>query len=490
MKKTFLLAALLFLCAGFVSCSNDDNGEDDPVVPVDPIESVTAVDGSQTATATISHENRTIDFGQFKELIDISKVQVTFKLAKGVVMKSPATTQATVSLINPLTVTVNDGTKDISYTMTGKGQDIPDPVISAKVGGVAATIDGRDIMVAYSDGMDASAVALELELHDGATVTSPDPLVFDLEFAESAEVVVNYFDTDYTYTVKLSGYQNPFAARGWSDVTADYGQVPDYIKVYKIPAINNLQGEVGYVVLLLKGATMGIAGGTNTPSADGQTIAQLSADKAYTVYLATSSTTLVTMVRDGEVVAEHSSYSQPMLAQDADGNFSLEIGQRFDGQFYSFPFVKNASNFIYIPRNVADGTPWNFKTACGSFNALIWDGVTVTKNEAGANSSYCEYMEDGSHYARGGFGILKSGKPILFNTQGTVTGVSDCKGQTHEDVAAELIAVGCYRAGVVEGSGTPSLVVNGKHTAINKNDPTGDCTGASLKKLVGALAVK
>lgn len=479
MKKTFLLAALLFLCAGFVSCSNDDNGEDDPVVPVDPIESVTAVDGSQTATATISHENRTIDFGQFKELIDISKVQVTFKLAKGVVMKSPATTQATVSLINPLTVTVNDGTKDISYTMTGKGQDIPDPVISAKVGGVAATIDGRDIMVAYSDGMDASAVALELELHDGATVTSPDPLVFDLEFAESAEVVVNYFDTDYTYTVKLSGYQNPFIARGWSDVTADYGQVPDYIKVYKIPAINNLQGEVGYVVLLLKGATMGIVGGAD----NAMTIAEAVKGYDYTVYFATSSTTIPTMVNDGVVVAE-SNYSQPMLAQDADGNFSFEIGQRFDSQFYSFPFRKGASNNTYIPREVTDGTAWNFKSACGTFNALVWDGAVVTMNEAGSNSSYCTWMGDGSKNARAGIGVLKSGKPILFNTQ-----VYGCEGQTHEDVAAELIAAGCDRAGVLEGSGTPSLVVNGKHTAINKNDPNGDFTG-SLKALKGILAVK
>lgn len=479
MKKTFLLAALLFLCAGFVSCSNDDNGEDDPVVPVDPIESVTAVDGSQTATATISHENRTIDFGQFKELIDISKVQVTFKLAKGVVMKSPATTQATVSLINPLTVTINDGTKDISYTMTGKGQDIPDPVISAKVGGVAATIDGRDIMVAYSDGMDASAVALELELHDGAVVKSPDPLVFDLEFAESAEVVVNYFDTDYTYTVKLSGYQNPFAARGWSDVTADYGQVPDYIKVYKIPAINNLQGEVGYVVLLLKGATMGIVGGAD----NAMTIAEAVKGYDYTVYFATSSTTIPTMVNDGVVVAE-SNYSQPMLAQDADGNFSFEIGQRFDSQFYSFPFRKGASNNTYIPREVTDGTAWNFKSACGTFNALVWDGAVVTMNEAGSNSSYCTWMGDGSKNARAGIGVLKSGKPILFNTQ-----VYGCEGQTHEDVAAELIAAGCDRAGVLEGSGTPSLVVNGKHTAINKNDPNGDFTG-SLKALKGILAVK
>ena len=86
MKKTFLFAAALLLFAGFTSCTKDDDkgGEQ---TPVDPIESVTAVDGSQIATSTISHENKTIDFGQFKELIDISKVQVTFKLAKDVVMK-------------------------------------------------------------------------------------------------------------------------------------------------------------------------------------------------------------------------------------------------------------------------------------------------------------------------------------------------------------------------------------------------------------------
>ena len=191
-----------------------------------------------------------------------------------------------------------------------------------------------------------------------------------------------------------------------------------------------------------------------------------------------------------EKIAIYHTNAMHIIAQDADGNFSFEMGQRFDSQFYSFPFRKGASNNTYIPREVTDGTAWNFKSACGTFNALVWDGAVVTMNEAGANSSYCTWMGDGSKNARAGIGVLKSGKPFLFNTQGPVTGVIDCKGQTHEDVAAELIAVGCDRAGVVEGSGTPSLVVNGKHTAINKNDPAGDCTGTSLKKLVGALAVK
>ena len=251
------------------------------------------------------------------------------------------------------------------------------------------------------------------------------------------------------------------------------------------PGVGGLEGEVGYVVLLLPGATMGIVGGVDNT----MTVAEAVKGYDYTVYFATSSTTIPTMVNDGVVVAE-SNYSEPMLAQDADGNFSFEMGQRFDSQFYSFPFRKGASNNTYIPREVTDGTAWNFKSACGTFNALVWDGAVVTMNEAGANSSYCTWMGDGSKNARAGIGVLKSGKPILFNTQGPVTGVIDCKGQTHEDVAAELIAAGCDRAGVVEGSGTPSLVVNGKHTAINKNDPAGDCTGTSLKKLVGALAVK
>lgn len=483
MKKSILAAALL-LCAGcwFTSCSKDE-GEDPQ--PVDPIVSVTAVDGSKTATATISHEARTIDFGQFEELIDLSNVQVTFTLAKGVVMKNPTSTQASVNLMSPLTVTVNDGKQDISYTMTGTAQEIPDPISSASVGGVAATIDGRDITIAYTDGMNVSELPLDLELQDGATVKSPDALTLDLEFTESIQLVVNYYNTDYTYTVKLSGYTNPFAARGWEDVTANYGELPAYIKVYKIPAINGLEGEVGYVVLLLKGSTMGIVGGTNNL----MTIAEAVKSYDYTVYFATSSTTIPTMVRDGEVVAENN-LSQPMLAQDADGNFSFEIGQRLEGKFYSFPFRKDVSNATYIPRQVSEGTAWNFKTACATLNALVWDGATVTKNQAGANSSYCSYMEDGSVNARSGIGVLKSGKPFLFNTQGPVTGVIDCKGQTHEDVAAELIAAGCDRAGVLEGSGTPSLVVNGKHTAINKNDPNGDCTGTGLKKLDGILAVK
>lgn len=490
MKKTFLMAALLF-CAGggFISsCSDDDETKDGPVTSKSPIESVTAVDGSKTATATISDDAKTIDFGTFENLIDLSAVQVTFKLAKGVVMKSPSKAETTVSLMQPLKVVVNNGKEDITYTMTGKAMEIPEPVKSVKVNGkdvpVTITEAGREIVIAYTDGMDVSALKLELSLENGATVKSPEgDTTFDLEFTPSGSLVVNFYDTDYTYTVKLSGYSNVFAKNGWTDVSSDYGTLPSYLKVFKTTKMGNTDGEDGYIVLLSKGAKIGVLG---TGTAD-KNIAAYVAEKTYTVYMATSSTTGVSLFSDGKSVFPRD-HTQLMLAQDADGNFSMENGQLFDGKYYSFPFRTTGTS--YVARDVKDGKEWKFQDAIGTLNALVYDGVLVTSDQAMANNNYSAYMENTTKYSRAAVGILKSGKVILVNTQGPVTGVSTCLGQSHFAVAADLIALGCQRAGVYEGSGSPSLVVNGKHTAINKNDPKGDCTGTGLKKQVGILAVK
>ena len=138
MKKLFTppLMTMLFCCIGaFFITSCDDDDEKGPVNIAHPFQSVTAVDGSTTATAVISDDDKTITFPEFQELTDLSNVEVTFNLTPGAFLKTPAKPTARVNLTTAYTVEVNTGGYlPVAYTMTAKPKDIPNPILSAKVG--------------------------------------------------------------------------------------------------------------------------------------------------------------------------------------------------------------------------------------------------------------------------------------------------------------------------------------------------------------------
>ena len=253
MKKLFtppLLAALLCCMGAFLIASCSDDDEKWPSEVSQPFVSVTAADGDATITAVISDADKTITFGEFQNMTDLSKVTVTFDMTWGAILKTPGTATAEVNLTSPYSVVVNVGyLHEETYLMSAKPKDIPNPILSAKVGNEEAVIAGNTITIAYKTGMNVNAMVFDIELVPGASLKSPENKTFDLEFADGT-LVVTYGGTDYTYVVKQTGYTDPLLSQGWTDETGSFGTLPKYIKVYKTTKLNGVDNNIAYIAIM------------------------------------------------------------------------------------------------------------------------------------------------------------------------------------------------------------------------------------------------
>ena len=340
MKKLFTppLMAMLFCCIGaFFITSCDDDDEKGPVNIAHPFQSVTAVDGSTTATAVISDDDKTITFPEFQELTDLSNVEVTFNLTPGAFLKTPAKPTARVNLTTAYTVEVNTGGYlPVAYTMTAKPKDIPNPILSAKVGDVEATMEGNIISIAYAAGMDINAMVFDFTLVAGASIKSPANKTFDLEL-DDGTLVVAYGGVDYTFVVRATGYTDPLLSNGWTDETANFGSLPKYIKVYKTTTLNGVDNNVGYIAIMGPKATMGVVGSGKTGA---KPITELEQEGNWNVILVGVSTSATqTIVRDGKFVQDPEGINSfATIGQDKAGNYKMAWSQKFDGKLYAFPF--------------------------------------------------------------------------------------------------------------------------------------------------------
>ena len=82
----------------FLIASCSDDVEKWPSEVSQPFVSVTAADGDATITAVISDADKTITFGEFQNMTDLSKVTVTFDMTWGAILKTPGTATAEVNL--------------------------------------------------------------------------------------------------------------------------------------------------------------------------------------------------------------------------------------------------------------------------------------------------------------------------------------------------------------------------------------------------------
>ena len=94
---TLLLAGGALLMTSCSSSDDDDNGGGGGTTSTTPFASVTAKDGSSTMTATINDTEKTIKFGEFQNITDLTAVEVTFKMNKGHILKSPVNLTSNVS---------------------------------------------------------------------------------------------------------------------------------------------------------------------------------------------------------------------------------------------------------------------------------------------------------------------------------------------------------------------------------------------------------
>lgn len=457
------------------SCSDDDNGENDgPSGGSTPFASVTAKDGSSTMTATVNDTDKTIKFGEFQNTTDLTAVEVTFKMNKGHILKTPANLTSTVNLNNPVNVVVLvNGKTEETYKMTADTPETPEAILGAKVGDVEAAVgEDKSITVKWQEGMEINHMVFTLDLVEGATVKSPENLTFDLEF-EEGRLVVNYLGEDIPYTVKVTDYKDPLLDMGWTDVTANFGTLPAYIKVYKTTKAGGRDNNVAYVAMIGSKAEMGCVGEGISGK---KTISDLEADGAYKVYLVgVDSSISQFMASDGNTVQPDSRISG-VIGQDEDGSYRIAYGHAIDNKLYAFPF--RASGAFEAP-TVEKGTPWAPKTAVGGLHMILYEGNVLTKENASTNEGATIYYEDTDYYARSAVGITKYDKIFAFCGQQ----VDGSNGVSIPELAQIMKDFGCEEAIQFEASGTPNMHINKIETAKNSKLP-------NLKAVQCAVAFK
>lgn len=480
MKRFFSLMTL-FLAGGallMTSCSSDDDDDNGggSTTGKSPFASVTAKDGGSTLTATVDDTQKTIKFGEFQNMTNLTSVEVTFKMNKGHILKTPANLTSNVNLMSPVYVTVRlNGKTEETYTMTAEVPELPDPVLGAKVNGVAATVaDDKSITIKWEEGMEINHMVFDLELAEGATVVSPEDCTFDLEFGVGT-LVVNYYDEEIVYTVRATDYKDPLLDMGWADVTANFGTLPDYIKVYKTEKAGGIANAAAYVVMLGSQAEMGCVGDGVTNK---KTLDDLENIGDYKVYLVGVDSSITQIMVSGGKIVQADTRISGTLGQNEDGSYQISYAHVIEGKIYTFPY--RASGAFETP-TAAKGEVWEPKTAVEGLHMILYDGNVLTSAQVTTNEGLALFYTNNDLYARAAIGVTKYGK--LFVYCGDESG--DYIGTTVPQVAQIMKDFGCVNAIQFEAYDSPDLHINKQKTVTNLLAAAG-----TPKKMQCAIAFK
>ena len=478
--KRFFSLMMLFLAGGallMTSCSSDDSDENGGgTTSTSPFASVTAKDGSSTLTATVNDTQKTIKFGQFQNMTNLTSVEVTFKMNKGYILKIPDQFTSNVNLMSPFYVTVLvNGKTEETYTMTADVPEMPDPVLGATVNGVKATVaDDKSITIKWEEGMEINHMVFDLELAEGATVVSPEDCTFDLEFGKGT-LVVNYYDEEIVYTVRATDYKDPLLDMGWADVTANFGTLPAYIKVYKTENAGGIEKAAAYVVMLGSQAEMGCVGDGTTNK---KTLDELENIGDYKVYLVGVDSSITQIMVSGGDIVQASSRISGTLGQNEDGSYQISYAHVIDNKVYTFPYRASGA---YEAPTAAKGEVWEPKTAVEGLHMILYNGNVLTAAQVTTNEGFTLFYGDTDLYARAAIGVTEYGK--LFVYCGDESG--DYIGTTVPQVAQIMKDFGCVNAIQFEAFDSPDLHINKQKTVTNLLAAQGN-----PKKMQCAIAFK
>ena len=478
--KRFFSLMMLFLAGGallMTSCSSDDSDENGGgTTSTSPFASVTAKDGSSTLTATVDDMQKTIKFGQFQNMTNLTSVEVTFKMNKGHILKTPVNLTSNVNLMSPVYVTVLlNGKTEETYTMTADVPEMPDPVLGATVNGVKATVaDDKSITIKWEEGMEINHMVFELELAEGAKVVSPEDCTFDLEFGEGT-LVINYYDEEIVYTVRATDYKDPLLDMGWADVTANFGTLPAYIKVYKTENAGGIEKAAAYVVMLGSQAEMGCVGDGTTNK---KTLDELENIGDYNVYLVGVDSSITQIMVSGGDIVQASSRISGTLGQNEDGSYQISYAHVIDNKVYTFPYRASGA---YEAPTAAKGEVWEPKTAVEGLHMILYNGNVLTAAQVTTNEGFTLFYGDTDLYARAAIGVTEYGKLFVYCGDES----DDYIGTTVPQVAQIMKDFGCVNAIQFEAFDSPDLHINKQKTVTNLLAAQGN-----PKKMQCAIAFK
>ena len=292
----------------------------------------------------------------------------------------------------------------------------------------------------------------------------------------------------------------------WTDVSADYGQLPEYLKVYKAPETLEGKKAVAYIAVadmasaqwdiwsINDAAMEGTTDSFKTPSTvygEGNWTIVINAGFFYASGGKNYSSSLA--VRNSEVLAYNINYAsedwvtmyyptRAALLESESGDFDACWTYRTWDNHYMYPApAENTWEAKPAKQPSATypegGKEFAAKTAIGGGPLLI-DGGKF-------KDTYVEELFNGdsgigpdSNQPRTAIGITSDKKMITFVCEGRqmTEGVA---GLTTADVANVLLDLGCVEAINLDGGGSSCMLVNGKET-IKVSDGSQRAVGSTI----------
>ena len=284
----------------------------------------------------------------------------------------------------------------------------------------------------------------------------------------------------------------------WSDVSADFGQLPDYVKVYKSPETLEGKKAIAYVAIadmasaqwdiwsINDAAMEGTADSFKTPSTvygEGNWTIVINAGFFYASGGKNYSSSLA--VRNSEVLAYNINYASEdwvTMYYPTRAAFDACWTYRTWDNHYMYPApAENTWEAKPAKQPTASypegGEEFAAKTAIGGGPLLI-DGGKF-------KDTYVEELFNGtsgigpdSNQPRTAIGVTADKKMITFVCEGRqmTDGVA---GLTTADVANVLLDLGCVEAINLDGGGSSCMLVNGKET-IKVSDGSQRAVGSTI----------
>lgn len=385
MKVIASLAVFCFIIVGIVSCETDDFAE----VPATPYISQFTITSPVNATASIDEEAKTIEVTVPQDT-DLSNVVVDFTTSEGATVdpEPGSTVDFSAGHVN---FHVSRGFKTVNYRVSVNRAEAPrltgfriiEPVQEA--GTLNQTL--RKASARVPIGTDLSALTVEFDTTEGATVTPESGSVLDFSDGP-VEVAVSYFGSTTTYEVSVQERAEPtintFSITSPVEVEGTVDQENRRITV-SVPGGTDLSAvEVNLSVP--NGATV-------TPTADG-VVDFSNGPVTFTVTLNNTSVEYVVTVTEPQIVAFLGSAASISALSEADTKAAAEYLRSYYGE--NFIYLQNG-NFTSEDLEGVQVVVYYYDNT-GSFDNP--DGSLT----AASITALTDYVKNGGNMFLGGFG--------------------------------------------------------------------------------------
>ena len=281
-------------------------------------------------------------------------------------------------------------------------------------------------------------------------------------------------------------------AQGWENVTAQFGELPEYINVYKKTTTSDGKAAIAYIAVADMEKAKFDTSSDVAKNADGNFVS----DALYTpsefydryekpaivingglffesggAYYSQSA-----LYHDGEMLSANQNYysldwanfwypTLGMFYQDAEGNFNAKwTYYLWPGNDYAYDEPRKCDPDVYDTESPAasdlllnDGK--TVKNGIGGVGVLVHDGII--------RSTWQYEMLDvsgGSNQPRTAVGYAKDDNRLVFFVCEGREMTEGVAGMTIDEVALQMNAIGCTEALCLDGGGSSCMLVNGKET--------------------------